>query len=764
MPHRTIATFVMLLCATGLTSAALTPRADRVSAILSERGLAAAASVRSVALRDGQVQVDFDPSVARGLTDAGLEAITAAVRAAFSDEDARKFRLTANGRSLAEFLPATPIVAPAASPPPPSHAPTAGPLTGRKIVLSPGHGWTYYGTNPYWHLQRAYYWGIVEDFQNAEMIREVYNLLVNSGATVYVTREMDFYYGDCTTSYTFANLTRPAPSKPWWQMAALYYAARMGAPATVYNNGRSDDYNRDIAARPLYANHLGADIMVSLHNNGFNGTARGTETLYDTGNGYTVVDATKQLGSQYLAQKVQNRIINEIRANYSSTWANRSAQGFDGNYGENRIATRPAILIEVAFMDNASDNAALQDPNYCMLVAKAIYEGICDYFQVTPTFQTNITGPTGVYTARPWTKATAFNVGSPVNAPISSSGGWIYAGTDAGILYGASVTPASGLGTGLRWKYPTTGSMGAALRARPTVYGDTVYAVTLAGRLAAVNRLTGALKWQVNVPNAGNLTAAPAATADGLLVIGSDNGYLYSYRQDTGGLVSTSPVPFGAIRSQAAIPDAGHVWVTSEDGRARCLVGDLRTVLWETATDAPARSAPYVLTANNAVYFTNENRAVFALNASNGSPANGWPVTGARFGKPITTSLWPDAIGGFVTFGMEDHSISASYTDAPLMPSTFPLRPFGTKPFTSDPLVVNGYVVIGGTDGRLYALKPVSGPEAPGTAWRVFETGREPLPGPFNAAPAVTGTQADDRVVAGNQNGWIYVLPLPNVG
>lgn len=732
-----------------------------ISRALSAADLPGGATVRAVSLRDGALTVEFSPETANGMTDARLEALTDAVRAATADvDDIREYALTASGRSLAAALPPAPFVAPQPRPAyDPGFAPSGGALSGKVIVISPGHGWAYYGTTPRWSLQRVYYYGIVEDFVNQELIQNVYNLLVNNGATVYVTREMDKTVGNNNVVYTFGGVTRPAPNKPWWQMAAMYYAHRLGAPASVYDNGRSDDYNRDIAARPLYANWRNADIMVSLHNNGGGGT--GTETLYDTGNGQTIKDAANQIGSKYLAEKLQARVINNLRSYYNSSWGNRGPKGFDGSYGENRLATRPAALIEVAFMDKETpDSVALRDENWKMLVAKSVYEGICDYFKVTPTYNTDIAAPSGTWTAQAWNRLAAFQLTGPVNAPPSSAGGWVYTATDAGVVHGITATPESGLSVGMRWRYPTSSSFGAPIKARPTVYGDGLYVVSMNGNLVELDRFTGQRRWLARVPNSGSLTAPPAVTADGYVVVGSDNGFIYSYHRENGSPAGVSPVAFGPIRAQVSIPDSGHVWVTSEDGRVRCLSGDLKTILWETDTGAPVRTAPFVLTSNNAVYFTDSANTIYGLNASNGSPALGWTANGARYGASITTSPWADPASGMVAFGTANHMLLASYLNTPVMPSDFPLRPAGVKEFTSDPVVLDGVIFVGGADGRLYSLQRTSGATAPGAGWRVFDVSRENLPGPFNVAPALTGTGPNDMVAAGNQNGYLYLLPL----
>lgn len=718
----------------------------------------------SVTMMGGAVYVDFSRATADGLTDEGIERLTDAARIAFEGvEGITDWYFTCDGRLLASYLPPPPMIPRAEG----SRARgpltlTAGPLTGKKIAISPGHGWYWYESGPYWTYERGVYWGIGEDTLNPEMMQYVYNILVNNGATVYPCRELDKTYGQCTTNFTFASETRTNPNKPWWHMAGLYYAARQGAPSSVYDNGRTTDYNRDIAVRPYYANWRGADIMVSLHNNGDSGTSSGTLTMYDNHNGYSVTDATNQYGSQYLGQKVHARVVSEIRANYNSSWVSAGAQGFAGSYGENNYFNGPACIVEVAFMDTLSpDNNALHDENFKMLVAKAIYEGICDYFHVTPGYNTNVAAPSGAWTATPLTKAWAVKLGSPINSAPSSSGGWVYVGTDGGLVYGIPATSASGATPGtIGWKYPASGSLGAAVKARPTVYNDRVYAVALNGKMVCLDRVSGALQWSTTVPNSGNLVSSPAPTADGTLVMGSDNGHLYAYSQATGALLRTFPTAFGAINSQVSMPDYGHVWVTSADGKIRCVSGDLLTILWERNTNAAISTAPFVLTTNNSVFVTNTAKTVVALNASNGGTATGWPAAGVTMAFNIGTSPWADGTSGVVAFGMDNHSISALDVASGVVPSDFPLKPYGVKEFTSTPVVLNGTVYVGGTDGRLYALKRSTGATNPGTAWRAYTVDGEALPGNFNASPCLTGSSNGDVVVAGNTNGWLYAFPI----
>ncbi|MFM8617236.1 MAG: N-acetylmuramoyl-L-alanine amidase, partial [Opitutaceae bacterium] len=241
--------------------------------------------------------------------------------------------------------------------------PTAAALALRRIAISPGHGY-YQNAAGTWVLQRGYLQGIVEDFVNHDMITVVRDELQAAGAEVLSTRNLDRAAGNGESGF------------PRWQEAARYHVKSLGAPASVWNEPGYDHLSQDIRCRPLWANHVNADVLVSLHNNGGGGT--GTETLYDTNNGFGPE-------SKRLADAVHNRVIAAIRRDHDAAWTDRRVKGFNGDYGENRLASRPAILIEVAFMDRpAPDNAALQSAAFHRIVARAIREGVEEYFATSP--------------------------------------------------------------------------------------------------------------------------------------------------------------------------------------------------------------------------------------------------------------------------------------------------------------------------------------------------------------------------------------------
>ncbi len=244
-----------------------------------------------------------------------------------------------------------------------------GALLGKRIAISPGHGWTRTGPDK-WTLQREYWQGIVEDFLNAEFMIYLKQYLEEAGARVIPVRELDKNAGIGVSGH------------PKWQEAGKYYAESQGAPDWIYQQSQNEE-GADITCRGLYAAWRGADILVTLHNNG--ARQSGTETLYEMANGF-------QAESKRLADAVHNRVIATLRKEFVPDWRDRKVQGFTGNYGENNWGLQPSILIEVAFMDTPEpDNRLLHDEKFKQAVARAMYEGICEYFDRDPTYK--LAGP-----------------------------------------------------------------------------------------------------------------------------------------------------------------------------------------------------------------------------------------------------------------------------------------------------------------------------------------------------------------------------------
>ncbi len=266
------------------------------------------------------------------------------------------------GRPLEDWGRAVPDFSETVEPPTDRSLLGEGPLMGYKIALSPGHGLYWSETYSEWTYQRAEFWGIREDTVNSEIMRYLQTILTNQGATVIQLREMD------------PNARTGVSGYPAWHEDARQYAVYLGLPSWIWD-GSNNNYNSDIRTRPYMANYYGADVLVSLHNNGWDGTLTGTETYWDTNN---------NPGSQALATAIHNSVINIIRSEYDGSWHSRGIKASDSNYGEINYAQMPAALVELAFMDKQyPDNAYLHDETFKLLAATAIADGICDFLGVT---------------------------------------------------------------------------------------------------------------------------------------------------------------------------------------------------------------------------------------------------------------------------------------------------------------------------------------------------------------------------------------------
>jgi len=148
------------------------------------------------------------------------------------------------------------------------------------------------------------------------------------------------------------------------------------------------DVNRDIMSRVAYylravdcdvlevqenalrqipdaANEFGTDLFVAIHCNGsVNADASGTETFCHSIGG----------DSEKLATCIQQQIVNSLGT------ADRGIK--TGNFYVLRMLNCPAVLVEIAFITNASEEALLADEEKRDEFAAAIARGITDYLSM----------------------------------------------------------------------------------------------------------------------------------------------------------------------------------------------------------------------------------------------------------------------------------------------------------------------------------------------------------------------------------------------
>ena len=260
-----------------------------------------------------------------------------------------EYRFLIDGLPLEQFLP---------SPVADRRSATRAVGAPGRVVISAGHGWYFDEIAGGWRLQRDYYWGIVEDFVNYDIATHLLAELRAINLDVRPARNPD------------PNAGSGVSGRSRWEESAKYYIRDVGAPPSIWDYG-ADDYSKDINSRPFYSNWLDSAVVVAIHNNGGGGS--GTEAWYDTSNGH-------EAESRRLAEIVNRRIVNAIRSRYNANWPDRGLRTCNACKGENHWARRPAVIVEVAFMDTRSpDNDALHDETFKRIVAQAVREGLQEF-------------------------------------------------------------------------------------------------------------------------------------------------------------------------------------------------------------------------------------------------------------------------------------------------------------------------------------------------------------------------------------------------
>lgn len=127
-------------------------------------------------------------------------------------------------------------------------------------------------------------------------------------------------------------------------------------------NSMQDD---DLNAVCALANYQGADIFISLHCNAANACARGSETWYHHGS------ITGKLLAEYIQDQLADSIPIPDRGVKDDT--TRYKSGFQVL----RETDMPAVLVEMAFIDNGEDATLLRDNQDDF--ARAIARGVTDF-------------------------------------------------------------------------------------------------------------------------------------------------------------------------------------------------------------------------------------------------------------------------------------------------------------------------------------------------------------------------------------------------
>ncbi|MED0991178.1 N-acetylmuramoyl-L-alanine amidase [Bacillus nitratireducens] len=140
------------------------------------------------------------------------------------------------------------------------------------------------------------------------------------------------------------------------------------------NGNPGSNKNESLVNRVKFGQENNADIFVSIHaNSSENHDGHGTETYYYK-KSKRGEETQIEKDSEVLAKKIQKRVVEALHTR------DRDIKDDHSFYVVNKN-TVPAVLTELAFIDNNIDNGKLATESGRQIAAEAVYAGILDYYE-----------------------------------------------------------------------------------------------------------------------------------------------------------------------------------------------------------------------------------------------------------------------------------------------------------------------------------------------------------------------------------------------
>jgi uncharacterized protein YjdB/N-acetylmuramoyl-L-alanine amidase len=177
-----------------------------------------------------------------------------------------------------------------------------------------------------------------------------------------------------------------------WSIAnALKNELDTYAGVTTYMVRYSTSDNPSVQERVDRAHNIGADVLVSVHNNSAGESAHGFEILVPNNTSYnsTARDEAKALASKIETQLKslglydRGFVVKDYPSGYdSSTYSDGSTADYYGIVRYARKYNMPGIIVEHAFVTNSSDAAKLKDSTWLNKLGVADATGVAQQYNL----------------------------------------------------------------------------------------------------------------------------------------------------------------------------------------------------------------------------------------------------------------------------------------------------------------------------------------------------------------------------------------------
>ncbi len=342
--------------------------------------------------------------------------------------------------------------------------------------------------------------------------------------------------------------------------------------------------------------------------------------------------------------------------------------------------------------------------------------------------------------------------GGPVPSTPAISGGLVYVGSYDGKFYALDARTGT-----TRWKFTTAGERRFEARglhgmqpkhqtiadpfdvflSSPVVADGAVYFGSGDGNVYALDAASGDLRWKFRT---GDVVHASPAYADGVLYFGSWDSYFYAVDAVTGKEKwrfhgGEDPVIHNQIGFQSSPAVAnGVVYTGCRDSNLYALDTATGKELWRFNNAGSWVISSPAVSGGKVIFGTSDSSLYHVLDAASGKPILEQTGKAYVFSSPSVagsvvfvgvlngTLEARDLRGGELLWKFETDAskqnagwaltsdgrfnapmlFTSSWREAPLVATA---RQFGVGSIFSSPLIVDGIVYFGSTDGNLYALE-----------------------------------------------------------
>ena len=268
------------------------------------------------------------------------------------------------------------------------------------------------------------------------------------------------------------------------------------------------------------------------------------------------------------------------------------------------------------------------------------------------------------------------------------AGGLVYVGSGDQHVY--ALDAATGT---LRWSFAT----GDVVHASPAVAAGLVYIGSWDRNLYALDAATGRERWRYTTGNDTTIynqigIASSAAVADGLVLVGGRDGHFHAVDARTGALKWKHDNRMGWTIASPAVRDGIVYFPTSDGRRFKALDVATGAVRIDLQNKAVSFSSPAL--AGDVAFYGTSDGFLNAVNLRDGTLLTRFQTDGSKENAPRllddnglirTALLYPDRTLDGMMIGMRGMMTLGSVL--------------------SSPVVADGVVYFGSTDGHLYAVR-----------------------------------------------------------